>query len=83
MMSKLMAALVAGAFATIPMTAAFAEDKAPDCKKATVTLINCKKANSTTAECKAAEATSTSDACKQAAAAAPAVPPKKQKKGGC
>jgi hypothetical protein len=83
-MNKLLAALVAGAFAIVPATAALAEDKAPakaeakmaDCKMAETKMAECKKAGSTTAECKKAE--STIAGCKKADGA-----PKKEKKGGC
>jgi hypothetical protein len=85
MMKKVYAALVAGAFAMVPMTSVLAQDKAPakapDCKAAATKVAECKKAMSTTAECKAADATMAMDACKTAAAAA--APAKKEKKGGC
>ena len=75
MMNKLMAALVAGAFAMVPMTAVQAQApapaKAPDCKAAATKV----------AECKAADTTMAMDACKKADAAA--APAKKEKKGGC
>jgi hypothetical protein len=83
-MNKLLAALLAGAFAMVPVSAALAEDKAPakaeakmsDCKLAETRMAECKKAGSTTAECKKAEATVAG--CKKADGA-----PKKEKKGGC
>ena len=85
MIKKLMAALVAGAFAMVPMTAVQAQApapaKAPDCKAAATKVAECKKAMSTTAECKAADTTMAMDACKKADAAA--APAKKEKKGGC
>ena len=90
MMNKLMAALVAGAFAMVPMTGALAQDKAPakapDCKAAEAKVAECKKTGSTASECMAASTTMSMAACKKAdAAAATAAPaaPKKEKKGGC
>ena len=87
-MNKLMATLVAGVFTMVPVTAVFAQDKAPaaakaeapDCKAAATKVAECKKDASMTAECKAAETTAGMAACKKADAAAA---PKKAKKGGC
>lgn len=82
MMSKLLAALVAGVFAMAPMTPAVAQDKAPakaepkmDCKAAETKAAECKKSASATADCKKAE--SAMAECSKAA------PKKKEKKGGC
>ena len=79
---KWMAALVAGAFAIVPMTPAVALDKPAakpeakvDCKAAETKAAECKKSASMTADCKKAESAMAD--CSKAA------PKKKEKKGGC
>jgi hypothetical protein len=81
-MSKLLSALVAGAFALVPVTPAVAQDKAPaktpaktDCKAAETKAAACKKSADMSADCKKAEAAM--------AECAKAAPKKKEKKGGC
>jgi hypothetical protein len=77
-MSKLMAALVAGAFMAVPTGAAFAQDKAPavDCKKVEAKVAECKKGDGKSADC--VKAMKDAEGCKKPDAA-----PKKEKKGGC
>lgn len=81
-MSKLLAALVAGAFAMVPVTPVAAQGKAPakteektDCKLSEGKAAECKKSAAVTADCKKAE--SALAECSKAA------PKKKEKKGGC
>lgn len=85
-MSKLMAALVAGAFMMAPMGPAFAQDKAApakapavDCKKVEAKVAECKKGDGKSADC--VKAMKDAEGCKKPDAAAAA--PKKEKKGGC
>ena len=83
-MKKLMAALVAGAFAMVPAGYAFAQGKtdakapAMDCKKVEAKAAECKKGDGKSADCM--KATKDMEGCKKADAPAA---PKKEKKGGC
>lgn len=81
-MTKLLPALVAGAFAMVPVTPAAAQGQAPakveaktDCRTAEAKAAECKKSTSVTADCKKAETAMAE--CSKAA------PKKKEKKGGC
>jgi hypothetical protein len=76
-MNKLMAALVAGAFAVVPMGSAFAADEKVDCAKVEAKVAECKKGDGKSADC--VKATKDAEGCKKA----DAKPAKKEKKGGC